>query len=220
MSLLIILKARRKSAWREKDLSRQSLSHVWHVSLYLHLRRYSPGAVWASITNSVDHASDEGTPGSTVLCELTRSFHPVPSPSCVAEDSRSGEGLQVCLDRRCPRLRLAASSSAQRVGRSRSLIRSPAGCIAAWPNQRRFLCTSGAHESVVNPIERTLLSSLKPNFQGVIRNPTLFNSVRRFRTYGNHTSDTRDFPSTLHRFFLLLKYPSYRVYPVRAENRF
>ncbi len=33
-----------------------------------------------------------------VLCELTRDFHPVLSPSCVAEDSRSGKGSQACLD--------------------------------------------------------------------------------------------------------------------------
>ncbi len=43
------------------------------------------------------HVSDGGTPGSTVLCELTRGFQPVLFPSCVAEDSRSGEGFQVCL---------------------------------------------------------------------------------------------------------------------------
>ncbi len=44
------------------------------------------------------------TPGSTVLCELTGDFCPVLSPSCVAEDSRPGEGLQVCLGRGYPRL--------------------------------------------------------------------------------------------------------------------
>ncbi len=37
-----------------------------------------------------------GDAGSAILCELTREFHPVPSPPCVAEDSRSGEGFQVC----------------------------------------------------------------------------------------------------------------------------
>ncbi len=117
--LLIIWKARMKSAWREKDLSRQSLSHVWHVSLYLYmyLRRYSPGAVWAGITNWVDHASDGGTLGTTVLCELTRDFHPVLSPSCVAEDSRSGERFQACIDRGCPRLQLTTSSPVPRARR-------------------------------------------------------------------------------------------------------
>ncbi len=32
----------------------------------------------------------------TVLCELTRGSHSVLSPSCVAEDSRPGEGFQTC----------------------------------------------------------------------------------------------------------------------------
>ncbi len=61
--------------------------------------------------NELDHA------GSTVLCGLTREFHPIFSPSYVAEDSRSGEGLQVRLDRGCPRLHLASSSSAPRARR-------------------------------------------------------------------------------------------------------
>ncbi len=55
-----------------------------------YLRRHSPGVGCAGITNCVDHVSDGGTPGSAVLCELTRHFHPVLSPLCVAEDSRSG----------------------------------------------------------------------------------------------------------------------------------
>ncbi len=52
----------------------------------------------------------ELTTSRTVLCELTRDFHPVLSPSfVVAEDSRSGEGFQICLD-----LQLASSSTAPR----------------------------------------------------------------------------------------------------------
>ncbi len=39
---------------------------------YLYLRRHSPGAGWAGITNCVDHISDGGTPGSAVLRQLTR----------------------------------------------------------------------------------------------------------------------------------------------------
>ncbi len=62
----------------------------------------------------VGHVSDGGTPGSTVLGELTRDFYPVLSPSYVAEDSRSGEGFQVGPDRRCPYFQLASSSSAPR----------------------------------------------------------------------------------------------------------
>ncbi len=41
----------------------------------------------------IDNASDGGTPDSTALCELTRGFHPVISPSCLAEFSGSGEGF-------------------------------------------------------------------------------------------------------------------------------
>ncbi len=81
---------------------------------YLYLRRHSPGAGSAGITNCVDHTSDGGTPGSAVLHQLTRHFHPVLSPSCVAEDSQPGEGFQVGLDRGSPCLQLASSSSAPR----------------------------------------------------------------------------------------------------------
>ncbi len=48
------------------------------------------------------------------LDELTRDFHSVLSPSCAAEDSRSGEGFQACLDRGSPCLQLVSSSSAPR----------------------------------------------------------------------------------------------------------
>ncbi len=81
---------------------------------YLYLRRHSPGAGWAGKTNCVDHVSDGGTPGSTVLRELTRHFHPVLSLSCVTEDSRSGERFQIGLNSDCPRLQLASSSFAPR----------------------------------------------------------------------------------------------------------
>ncbi len=64
-----------------------------------------------SICVGVDHVSDGGTPGWTVLRELTRNVRPTLSPSCVAEESQSREGLQVCLDRGCPRLQLVSSSS-------------------------------------------------------------------------------------------------------------
>ncbi len=66
------------------------------------------------------------TPGSTVLCELTRDFYPVLSPSCVAK-----EEFQVSLDHGCPRLQLVSSSPAPRAGsvdRSRSLIASAGSC--------------------------------------------------------------------------------------------
>ncbi len=52
-----------------------------------------------------------------VKCELTRHFHPVLSPSCVAEDSRSGGRFQVGLNLGSPCLQLASSSSAPRARR-------------------------------------------------------------------------------------------------------
>ncbi len=54
----------------------------------------------------------EASPGPTVLRELIRDFHPILSPSYVAENSRSGEGLQACRDRGCPHLQLALCSTA------------------------------------------------------------------------------------------------------------
>ncbi len=63
------------------QLSRSSVKKMKNVS-----------AEWmqmAICTNSVHFVSDGGTPGSTVLYELTRDFHPVLSPSCVAEDQQS-----------------------------------------------------------------------------------------------------------------------------------
>ncbi len=52
-----------------------------------------------------------------VLLELTRHFHPVHSPSCVAEDSRSGNQFQVGVDRGDPCLQLASRSSVPRTRR-------------------------------------------------------------------------------------------------------
>ncbi len=112
----------------------------WSLLTYLYLRRHSPGAGWAGITNRVDHVSNGSIPGSAVLCELTRHFHPVLSPSCVAEDSRSGNRFQVGLDRGSPCLRHVRGC----VGRRRSFISSPSGRLAAWPNQLSILCTSSA----------------------------------------------------------------------------
>ncbi len=70
------------------------------------------GAGWAGITNAVDHLSNGSNPGSAVLCELTKFFQPVLSPSCVAEDSRSGDRFQVGLGRSSPCLQLAFRLSA------------------------------------------------------------------------------------------------------------
>ncbi len=58
-----------------------------------------------------------GKPGSAVLCEVTRHFHPVLSPSCAAKDSRCGERLKVGLDHGSPCLQLASSLSAPRARR-------------------------------------------------------------------------------------------------------
>ncbi len=46
--------------------------------------------------------------GSMTLNELARGFDPVHSPSCVSEDSRSGEEFQIWLGCGCPRLQLAS----------------------------------------------------------------------------------------------------------------
>ncbi len=93
-----------------------SSSHT-PICTYLYLCQHSPGAGWAGITSGVDHVSDGSTPGSAVLCKLTKHVHPVLSPSCVTEHSRSGDRFQVGLDRGCPRLQLASSSSAPRARR-------------------------------------------------------------------------------------------------------
>ncbi len=68
----------------------------------------------AGITNWVDHGSDGGTPGSAVLYEPIRDFHPALTLSFVAKDSRSGDRFQVGLDRGCPCLQLGSNSSAPR----------------------------------------------------------------------------------------------------------
>ncbi len=80
------------------------------ATYYLYLWQHSPEVGWAGITNRVDHITDGGTPGLRVLCEFTRDVHPVLSPSCVAEDSRSGERFQVFLQCRGPRLQFELSS--------------------------------------------------------------------------------------------------------------
>ncbi len=51
------------------------------INVLTYLYRHSPGAGWADITNRVDHVSNGGTPGSTILCERTRDFHPALSPA-------------------------------------------------------------------------------------------------------------------------------------------
>ncbi len=90
-----------------------SLKKPQGLTLYLQSRRHSP----VGITSCVDHVSDRCNLGFTVLCELTRHFHPVLSPSCEAEDSGSGERFQVGLDCGFPCPQLAFSSSAPRARR-------------------------------------------------------------------------------------------------------
>ncbi len=70
------------------------------------------------------------------MWKLTRDFHPALSPSCAVEDSRIGSGgggFQVCFECVCPRLHLISSSLGPRT--RRSLVRSPSGRLAVWPNQ-------------------------------------------------------------------------------------
>ncbi len=106
-----------------------------------------PGRIEPASPIALTFVSDGGTPGSTVLCELTRPVHPVLSPLCVAEDSRSGNRFQDGLDHGChvfswPPTRLGLLPGG--VVRRRSLIISPSGCLAVWPNQRSLRCTSSA----------------------------------------------------------------------------
>ncbi len=53
----------------------------------------------------MNHVSDGVIQVSTILDDLTRNFHQVLSPSCIAED---------CLDRGCPRLQLVYRPRARR----------------------------------------------------------------------------------------------------------
>ncbi len=87
-------------------LHQRALGRMWtHDVTYLYLRRHSPGVGWAIITNRAGQAANGDTPSATVLCEPLKDFYPVLSPSCVAEDSRSG-GVP-CL----PRLWFTSSSA-------------------------------------------------------------------------------------------------------------
>ncbi len=109
------------------------------------------------------HASDGGTPGSTAMCELTRNFHSVLSPSSVVEDSRSGEGFQVCPVRGCPRLQLASSSPAPR---------------ARWCGQKYYVFdqfTVGMYCGVTKPAE--------PSLHEQCRYTCKADAVRQFRRW-------------------------------------
>ncbi len=81
---------------------------------------YSHLALWASLTltcllvlASRTEALQTWRSCESSLDTFTQSFH----PSCVAEDSRSGDRFQVGLERGSPCLRLASSSSAPRARR-------------------------------------------------------------------------------------------------------
>ncbi len=82
---------------------------------HTNLLRHSPEADWSSFSNWIDHVWDGGTPGSMVLCELTRDFYTTLSSSCEAEDPGSGVWFQACLDTRYLRLQLASSTLASRI---------------------------------------------------------------------------------------------------------
>ncbi len=66
-------------------------------------------ADWADICGL-----DGGTPGLVVLCELTRDLYPALPLSCVVEDSASGNGFQVFIERGCRLPQLASRSPAPR----------------------------------------------------------------------------------------------------------
>ncbi len=86
------------------------------------------------------HVSGRGSPGSTALCELGRVFHPMLSPSCVAEDLRSRERFQPFLECHGPDLQLVSSSLSPR---ARSLIRSPSELVVAR-KLRQYTCKAEA----------------------------------------------------------------------------
>ncbi len=98
-----------------------------------------------------------------------RGFHPVLSPSCVTEDSRSGGGFQVCLDRGCPRLQLASSSPGSRVRR-------------CGKKKVLYPIINGTSHSVTKPAEPSSKSfsllALNTNILNPGR-PTIFNQKRR-----------------------------------------
>ncbi len=81
---------------------------------------------WVELASQIEYITSwtQGIPGLTVPCYLTRNFHPVLPPLCVAEYSWSGVEFQVCLDRGCPHHQQPSSS--------------PASC-ARWCDQKKVL---------------------------------------------------------------------------------
>ncbi len=107
------------------------------IYLLVHALAFTQGGL------SRHHKLSWGTPGSTVLCELTRHFHPVLSPSCVTDDSPSGELFQVCFARGCPCLQLASMSSApraRRCGMEKVLDQLTFRYLVAWPSLHEQCC--------------------------------------------------------------------------------
>ncbi len=103
---LLLQRCKRKK-WELFFYVVQQFKLIWHCVIvgnlftYFFLRRHSLGASWHGFTNRVDHVSGRGTPGSAVLCELTRHFHPVLSPHRVAED-RGGSCRQLASNSSAP----------------------------------------------------------------------------------------------------------------------
>ncbi len=92
---------------------------------------------WPEVGRGFSGASDvklscagaELTPGSMVLYELTRNFHPVISPMCVVEGSRC-VFIMVAHVFSWPQIRLRHGRDG--LGRRWSLINSPSGRLAAY----------------------------------------------------------------------------------------
>ncbi len=81
------------------------------------------------------------------ICELTRDFHPV---------SRSGEGLQVCPDRGCPRLQLASGSPTLRAGQMQILV--TASCSLPKPVAPQF---HGWHAISATHVDAAIVKDLQ-----------------------------------------------------------
>ncbi len=116
---------------------------LWRLRLSFVSRAHTTCTCVGIHPGRVGHVADGGTPGSTVLCELAWDIQPILSPSCVAEESRSEERFQVCLDRGSPCLRLASSSSAPR---------------SRWCGKEEVLdqLTFGTFCSMAKPVEPSL----------------------------------------------------------------
>ncbi len=89
----------------------------WSYLTYLYLGRLSSGMSWVEVKNGIYYVSDGGTPGSTVLGELTWKFHLGLFPSPIACDSRPRERFVVLVEVGWAHPQLVSSSIVPRLRR-------------------------------------------------------------------------------------------------------